>query len=62
MSAPESTDSPKSIFARLLAWVGFQSDAAVPDVTAVIAPEMPGEVFFASQPEPRDPAGKIDGA
>jgi len=62
MSAPDPADLPIGVFARLLAWLGFQSDAAGRDVTAVIAPEMPGEVFFASHPEQRDPAGKSDGA
>jgi len=60
MSAPDSPNAPKGVFARLLAWVVKPSNPADPAGDAVIAPEMPGEVFFASEPETNAAGAKHD--
>jgi hypothetical protein len=60
MSAPAAPNASKDLLARLRAWLPVPSGSA--DPVAVIAPEMPGEVFFASEPEKRATVAKSDGA
>jgi len=61
MSASNSPNPPQGFFARLRALVVALPESADPDVIAIIAPEMPGDVFFASEPE-NGAGAKSDGA
>ncbi len=62
MSDPGPANPSQGFFARLLGLVAAPAKPADPAAVAVIAPELPGEVFFASEPEKDAAVAKSDGA
>jgi len=61
MSAPDSSKAPGGFFTRLLALVAGPEPADAV-AGAVIAPELPGELFLVSEPEKDAAVAKSNGA
>ena len=61
MSDSGPANPPRGFFARLLGLVATPVKLTDPAAVAVIAPELPGEVFFASEPEKDAAVAPSDG-